>query len=175
MKKDKKKKKQIKEVLLGNKIRDVKMNQREHFLLFVSTLILFNLILLVSVWFVLLHLNNWYNWIICFGIIGLCFGLSLKAYRDIKNFNTCTLYDNAIEVKSIWFDFKVEYKDIREINVKETKLDKMFKLKTKSLEIKVLNCTRTKFTIHFVEENALKLKHEIIMLIDKNSQNETNK
>lgn len=173
MKKERKnKKKQYKEVVLGNKIRDVKVNERQHFLLFVSTLIFFNLLLLISVWFVLKHLNNWYNWVICFVLIGVCFWFSLKTYREIKSFNKCELYDNAIVINSIWLNFKVAFSDVCEINVKETKLDKILKLKTKSLEVKILNNKRSKFTIHFIEENALKLKHEITMLIDKNSTKE---
>ena len=173
MKKEKKQKKShYKEVVLGNKIRDVKINERQHFLLFIATLIFFNLLLIISVWFVLSYLNNWYNWIICFAIIGLCFWLSLKTYRDIKSFHKCELYDNAISINSIWFNFKVAFKDICEINVKESVLDKILKLKTKSLEVKIMDNKRTKFTIHFVEENALKLKHEITMLIDKNTSKE---
>jgi hypothetical protein len=42
-------------------------------------------------------------------------------------------------------------------------------LETKSLEVKILNRRRKKFTIHFIEENAVKLKQEITMMIDKYS------
>ena len=40
------------------------------------------------------------------------------------------------------------------------------------MEIKILNRRRKKFTIHFIEENAVKLKQEITMLIDKNSNDQ---
>ena len=174
MKKEKKQKNIVEEVVLGKKIRDVKINEKQHFLLFVSMLILFNLLLVVSVWFVLINLTDWYYWVVCFMTLGLCFWLSLKTYREIKDFHKCELYDNAIVLTSIWFNIKVALKDIYEMNVKETLLDRIFKLNTKSLEIKILGQRRKKFTIHFIEENAVNLKQEIIIFIDKNSSNNVN-
>lgn len=167
----KKKKEEIAELVLGEKIKDVKINERQHFLLFVSMLVLFNVLLVLSTWFVLMNLKNWYNWLICFVILGLSFWLSLKTYREIKHFHKCELYDNAIVINSIWFNIKVDLKTIYEMNVKESILDKMFKLNTKSLEVKMLGQRRKKFTIHFIEENAVKLKQKITSLIVKNSPN----
>jgi hypothetical protein len=48
----------------------------------------------------------------------------------------------------------------------------MFKLNTKSLELHMMGIRRKKFTIHFIEENAVKLKQEITMLIDKDTGKE---
>lgn len=168
MKKKKEKKIRYPEVVLGTKIRDVKINQKQHFLLFVSMLIIFNIILLFSVWFVLTHLTAWYNWVICLAIIFLCWGLSFKTYCDIKTFHKCELYDNCLSVNSIWFNLNVDLKNICEIKVKESFLDKMFKLNTKSLEIHMVAMRRKKFTIHFIEENAEQLKWEILKLVEEN-------
>lgn len=168
MKKQKKQKKQQEtEVVLGEKIRDVKINERQHFLFFVSMIFFFNTIMLTSVWFVLIYLNVWYNWVFCIALLCLTFGLSFKMYIDTKTFHKCELYDNAIVVNSIWFNMKVEFKDIYEMNVKESVLDKIFKINTKSLEVKIMNRRRHKFTIHFIEENAVQLKQEITILIDR--------
>jgi len=158
----KKKKEEISELVLGEKIRDININQKQHFLLFISMLILFNIILLFSVGFVLIYLNTWYNWVICFGIIFICWWLSFKTYTDIKSFHKCELYDNALVINSIWFNIKVDLKNICEVKVKESVLDKMFKLNTKSLEIHQVASRRKKFTIHFIEEDAEKLKWEIL-------------
>lgn len=166
MKKEKKQKKKVPELVLGEKIRDVKINEKEHFLLFVSMLIFFNLLLIMSVWFVLLRLNEWYYWIICIFILSLALYLSFKEYRNTKVFHKCELYDNAIVMNSIWFNLKVELKDIYEMEVKESRLDKIFKLNTKSLQVKILGHKRKNFIIHFIEEDAIKLKQEITMLID---------
>ncbi len=167
MKKQKKEKQQEMEVVLGKKIRDVKINERQHFLLFVSMIIFFNLLLLASVWFVLIYLNRWYNWVVCIALICVVFALSFRIYLNTKTFHKCELYDNAIAMNSIWFNFKVEFKDIYEMNVKESVLDKIFKINTKSLEVKIMNRRRHKFTIHFIEENAVQLKQEITILIDR--------
>jgi hypothetical protein len=156
-----------KDFVLGKKLKSVKMNEKQHFLLFVSMLILFNLILAFSVGFILIYLDFWYNWVICFAFLILSFALSFKYYRDTKIFNKCELYDNALVMNSIWFNFKVEFKYIYEMRVKVSALDKFFKLNTKSLEIKILGHKRKKFTLHFIEENAVNLKHEITILIDK--------
>lgn len=158
----KKKKVQYRDVKLGNKIRDVEINQKQHFLFFVAMIIVFNLILMFSVGFVLVHLNTWYNWVICFGILFLAWGLSFKAYRDVQVFHKCELYDNALVINSIWFNIVVDLKDICEIKVKESRLDKMFKIGTKSLEIRIVANRRKKFTIHFIEEDTEKLKWEIL-------------
>ncbi len=163
----KKNKKEVPELVLGNKIREVKINEKQHFLLFISMLIVFNLLLITSVWFVLLRLNEWYYWVICITIIGLSFVLSFKEYRETKTFHKCELYDNAISINSIWLNLNVELKDICEMKVKESRLDKIFKLNTKSLEVKFLGHKRKKFVIHFIEEDAVQLKQEITMLIDK--------
>ena len=52
MKKNKKQIVEEKPLVLGEKIRDVKINEKQHFLLFVSMLILFNILLTASIWFV---------------------------------------------------------------------------------------------------------------------------
>ena len=168
MAKKEKKQKKIKypEVKLGTKIRDVKINEKEHFLLFVSMLIFFNMFLIFSVWFVLMNLNTWYNWVICFGILFICWWLSFKTYRDTKVFHKCELYDNALKINSIWFNINVDLKNICEIKVKVSALDKLFKLNTKSLEIHMVAMRRQKFTIHFIEEDAEKLKWEILKLVE---------
>lgn len=163
----KKKEQEAPELVLGKKIRDVSINQKQHFLLFVSMLILFNLLLLVSVWFVLMNLNTWYNWVVCFAILFACWYFSFKTYVAIKSFHRCMLYDNALVVNSIWFNLKVDLKNICEIKVKASVLDKMFKLNTKSLEIHIIASRRKKFTIHFIEEDAEKLKWEILKLAEE--------
>ena len=165
--KNKKDKQKVEEVVLGNKTRDVQINQRQHFLLYVSMLIMFNVLLISSAWFVLIYLTEWYYWVICLVIVGVCLGLSFRNYLNIKNFHKCELYENAVVIDSIWFNFKVDLIYICEINVKESFLDRMFKHNTKSLEIKILGHKRKHFTIHFIEENAVKLKQEITMLIDR--------
>ena len=174
MKKQKKEKKQQEpEVVLGEKIRDVKINERQHFLLFVLMIVFFNIILLASVWFVLIYLNVWYNWVVCIAILCTSFGLSFKTYIKTKTFHKCELYDNAIVMNSIWFNLKVDFKDIYEMNVKESVLDKIFKINTKSLEVKIKNLRRHKFTIHFIEENVVQLKQEITILIDRYENKKT--
>lgn len=163
------------EINLGNKIKELKINERQHFLLFVSMLIFFNMLLLVSVGFVLIYIDRWYNWVLGFSLLALSFWLSFKVYHSTKVFHKCTLYTNAIVMNSIWFNCVVELKNIYELRVKISILDKMFKLNTKSLEVKIMNNRRKKFTIHFIEENAIKLKQKIIDLIDQNAQLESNK
>lgn len=163
MKKQKKEKRvKYPEVELGTKIRDVAINQKQHFLLFVFMMIVFNMVLLFSCGFVLIFLNTWYNWVICFGLIFICWGLTFRAYRNVKSFHKCELYDNALAINSIWFNINVDLKNICEIKVKVSFLDKLFKLNTKSLEIKIVACKRKHFTLHFIEEDAEKLKWEIL-------------
>ncbi|MBQ8615289.1 MAG: hypothetical protein IJ415_01820 [Clostridia bacterium] len=166
MKKPKEKKIKYPEVILGTKIRDVQINQKQHFLLFVAMMIFFNMLLLLSVWFVLMNLNTWYNWVICFATIFVCGGLTFRAYRNVKSFHKCELYDNALAINSIWFNINVDLKNICEIKVKESVLDKIFKINTKSLEIHMVASKRKKFTIHFIEEDAEKLKWEILKLVE---------
>ena len=169
MEKEKKTKKiKYPEVVLGEKIRDVNINQKQHFLLFCAMIVLFNILLLISVWFVLINLNTWYNWVICVAIVFFCWAFSFKAFRDTKSFHRCELYDNALVINSIWFNIKVDLKNICEIKVKESVLDKMFKIGTKSLEIHMVAMRRKKFTIHFIEEDAEKLKWEILKIVEEN-------
>lgn len=164
----KKKKTKEQEIVLGKEIRNVKINEKQHFLLFVSMLLFFNLLMLASVWFLLMFLNSWYNWVICVALLIVVFSMSFKVYRDTKVFHRCKLYDNAIVINSIWFNLIVGLNEICELNVKETFLDKIFKLNTKSLEVKIIGRRRRKFTIHFIEESVVKLKAEILKLIEKN-------
>ena len=141
----KKSKTKEQEIILGNKIKDVKINQRQHFLLFVSMLIFFNLLLLASVWFLLMHLSRWYTWVFCVVLLCVIFGISFKVYIDAKTFHKCELYDNAIVVNSIWFNLVVGLNEICEMSIKESFLDKAFKINTKSLEVKLINRRRKKF------------------------------
>ena len=135
----KKEKQEIKEVKLGKKIRDIQINERQHFLLYVSVLVLCNALLIGSAWFVLFYLTAWYNWVICISVVVASAIFSFKSYLNIKDFHKCSLHDNAISIKSIWFYLNVELSDIYEMKVKESSLDKMFNLNTKSLEIKILS------------------------------------
>lgn len=167
MKKDKKNKS---ELVLGKHIRTVKTNQKQHFLFFVAMLIFFNMLLLFSVGFVIVSLNIWYNWVLCFVVLSLSGFLSFKTYQKVTVFHKCDLYENAISIRSIWFNIDLAYEDIFELKIKESILDKLFKINTKSLEIKILNHRRKKFTIHFIEENANKFKKEILNLIEKNQK-----
>ena len=166
MKKEKQKE-QSPEFVLGEKIRDVKINERQHFTLFVSLLIFFNVLMIASAWFVLMYLTEWYYWIVCVFLVAVCCALSFRSYLHVKSFHKCSLHDNALSIKSIWINLDIEYKHIYEIIVKESILDKIFKLNTKSLELHMMGIKRKKFTLHFIEENAVKLKQEITMLIDK--------
>ena len=163
-----------KELVLKNKIREIQINERQHFFLFVSMIVVFNILLIASVWFVLLYLNSWYNWVICMFMLGACFALSLRTYRKIKHFHQCIIYENAIRINSIWFEINVELSRIYEINTKESILDKIFKINTKSLEFKIYGSRRKKFTLHFIEEDIFKLKQELTKLINKyNEHKET--
>lgn len=161
-----KNKKQKEEFVLGEKIREVKINERQHFLLFVSLLVFFNFLLIASIWFVLLYLNSWYNWVFCMFLLGGCFGLSLRAYRKIKHFHQCVIFKNAIHINSIWFVLTIELSKIYELNIKESVLDKLFKINTKSLEFKIYGQRRKKFTLHFIEEDVDGLKQELTKLIN---------
>jgi len=163
------------DIVVGEKVKDVKINERQHFLLFISMLIFFNALLIVSVYFVLYYIDRWYNWVICFGILALSAWLSFRTFQQTKVFHRCALYKNAIVINSIWFNRVVELKNIYELRVKISILDKIFKLNTNSLEVKIMNNKRKKFTIHFIEENAVRLKQKIIDLIDENAQAESNK
>ena len=163
------------DIVVGDKVKEVKINERQHFLMFVSMLIFFNLLLIVSVYFVLYYIDRWYNWVLCFAILGVSAWLSFRTYQKTKVFHRCTIHTNAIVINSIWFNRVIELKNIYELNVKTSFLDKIFKLNTNSLEVKIMNNKRKKFTIHFIEENAVKVKQKIINLIDENAQSESNK
>ena len=164
-------KRDIETFKLGNKIKDIKVNQKQHFLLFVTLLVLFNVLLCASLIFLLVYLQNVVNWIICIISLLVCGWFSFKLYRDLKNYHKCTLYDNALVVDSIWLNVVIPLKNIYEIKVKQCFLDKIFKLNTYSLDFRMLRQCRTKFTLFFVEEDALKLKEEITNLIYE--QNDT--
>lgn len=164
MKKNKRNK--FPDIILGTKIRDVQINQKQHFLFFVAMIIIFNIVLMFSVGYVLTHLYAWYNWVLCFALMFASWGLSFRAYSAVKVFHKCELYDNALVVNSIWFNTIVDLKDVCEIKVKESFLDKLFKINTKSLQIKLVANRRKKFTIHFIEEDAEKLKWEILKTIE---------
>lgn len=165
------KKKKIKnEIVLGEKVKDVAINQRQHSFFYVFMLIFFNSLMLASIWYVLMCLPVWYNWVLCTIIFGVCFGFSFRSYLNVKDFHKCEIYDNAVVVTSIWFNYTVQMQDIYEMVIKETILDKLFKINTKSLEIKIFGHKRKHLTIHFIEEDAEKLKQHIKKLIDKDQQ-----
>ena len=137
-------KKETEEFKLENKIKDVKINQKQHFLLFVSVLLLFNMLLLTSTIFVLVFLTKWYNWVLCILIWATCAWFSFKVFRDTKNYHKCELYDNAIVINSICFNKVVDLTHIYDIKIKESILDKLFKIDTLSMEIYLANEKRNK-------------------------------
>ena len=60
----------------------------------------------------------------------------------------------------------IELSKIYELNIKESVLDKIFKINTKSLEFKIYGQRRKKFTLHFIEEDVDGLKQELTKLIN---------
>lgn len=168
-KKSKKAKKQEQEevFVLGDKIRAIKINQRQHFMFYIAMMVLFNAILIASVAFVLVYLNMWYNWVLCFIIVGICAYLTFNTYVHQKNFHKCDIHENALVINSIWFNIVVDVSKIMEITPKKSILDNMFKLNTYSMEVKMINSKRKKFTIHFIEEDVNQLKTELEQYIEK--------
>ena len=165
-------KNQVEEFKLKEKVKEVKINEKQHFLLFISALMLVNMLLFASTIFVLVFLTKWYNWILCSLVWVVCFWFSFKVYRDRKIFHKCTLYKNAIAINSIWFNVVFEISHIYDVKVKESVLDRLFKINTLSMEIYLLNENRRKFTIHFIEEDANELKNEILSLIANSTSEE---
>ena len=174
MSKQKKTKKQnkheIEEFILREKIRDIKINQRQHFMFYISMMVLFNAILVASVAFVLVYLNMWYNWVLCFMVVAVCVYLTFNTYLHEKNFHKCAIHKNAIVVNSIWFNFTADFSKIVLLKPKKSILDKIFKLSTHSLEIRLTNSRRKKFTIHFIEEDIKKLQSELEEYVAKSKQ-----
>lgn len=166
-KKDKKQEKEAEVFVLGNKVRTVKINQRQHLMFYIAMMVLFNAILVASVAFVLVYLNMWYNWVLCFMVVAVCAYLTFHTYLHEKNFHKCMIHSNAIVVKSIWFNFVADFSKIVLIKPKKSFLDKMFKLNTYSLEVRLTNSKRKKFTIHFIEEDVNQLKTELEQYIEK--------
>ena len=160
-KKDKKQEKEAEVFVLGNKVRTVKINQRQHLMFYIAMMVLFNAILVASVAFVLVYLNMWYNWVLCFMVVAVCAYLTFHTYLHEKKFHKCMIHSNAIVVKSIWFNFVADFSKIVLIKPKKSVLDKMFKLNTYSLEVRLTNSKRKKFTIHFIEEDIKKLQLEL--------------
>ena len=160
-KKDKKQEKEAEVFVLGNKVRTVKINQRQHLMFYIAMMVLFNAILVASVAFVLIYLNMWYIWVSCFMVVAVCAYLTFHTYLQEKNFHKCVIHSNAIVVKSIWFNFVADFSKIVLVKPKKSILDKMFKLNTYSLEVRMTNSKRKKFTIHFIEEDINKLQSEL--------------
>ena len=133
-------------VVLKEKVRDVKINQKQHFFLFIAMMVLVNTLLVASVAFVVTYLNMWYNWVLCFAIVGVCAYLTLRSYIHVKNFHKCSIHKNAIVMDSVWFNFVADLKKVVELNPKKSILDKMFKLETYSLEVKMIGCKIKKYT-----------------------------
>ena len=169
-KKDKKQEKEAEVFVLGNKVRTVKINQRQHLMFYIAMMVLFNAILVASVAFVLVYLNMWYNWVLCFMVVAVCAYLTFHTYLQEKNFHKCMIHSNAIVVKSIWFNFVADFSKIVLVKPKKSILDKMFKLNTYSLEVRLTNSKRKKFTIHFIEEDINKLQSELEEYVAKSKQ-----
>jgi len=155
---------------IGKKIRSIKINERQHFLFFVVMLILFNVVLFSSVTTLLTFVQEWYVWVICGAIVCVCFGYTFRAYCNIKNFQKCELHENCIVFSSIWCDITVDMRQIYNAVPIKSFLDKLFNLKTMSLEIYIKSNKRTKFTLHFIEEDVNNLRDEIMALSIKNRE-----
>ena len=161
---------EVEDFILREKIRDIKINQRQHFMFYISMMVLFNMILIASVAFVLVYLNMWYNWVLCFIVIGVCVYLTFNTYIHEKNFHKCAIHKNAIVINSIWFNFIADFSKIVLVKPKKSILDKIFKLSTHSLEVRLINSRRKKFTIHFIEEDINKLKLELEQFVAEHKE-----
>lgn len=165
--KKQKKKKQIVDFVVGDKIRDVKVSEKQHFLLFVTILILCNIMLVASTMFLLIYLRNVVNCIIAIVAMVLCGWYSFKIYRKMKSYHKCAIYQNALVVNSIWMNIVIDLKNIYDIKIKKSLLDNLFITNTYSMEFYITNQKRRKFTLFFVEEDAQALKNEILELISQ--------
>ena len=148
----------------SKKIKDVKINERQHFFLFFTMLIVFNIIMISASITLLVMLKEWYLWLLVTVVLAVVLWVSYRTYRDRQSFHRCELHERYLVVNSIWFDTLVDLSQVFDVKVKKSWLDKLCKINTLSLEIYMKSSTRSKFTLHFVEEDAEALKDEIMKL-----------
>ena len=144
------------------KDRRIEIDYFGHNFLLDMLIVFFNLLLWVSIGFLIYCLNRWYIWVIGAVCIVACLAYSLYTILTTKKYFYYELKEDVIKVQTEFCSFEVAYKDIYKITPGSSMMDKIRRKKDQTITIYTNLKYYNKFSLYFVKENILDLTNEIL-------------
>ncbi|MFQ6752367.1 MAG: hypothetical protein ACLRFL_02230 [Clostridia bacterium] len=155
MKKQKDKKSKKPKWKVGDKVRDITVDSKENKIGFLVSIILANVILLTASIYYMIVMKEWYYILLAIAIILSCGVYSYFIFRRSNFGRRYTLYDNCIELTSLWRNRCIRYENIELIE----RTDDLLVIYENKIGF-------NKSKVRYIREDLDALKDEMIDLIN---------
>ena len=160
-------KKKEEEFQIGKFIKEIEIDEHQHLFWLSVLLILANIVLLVSIVYLVVKFMKWYIWLIDICILVFCILQSIRTYKNSKKMRVYAIHENCLIIKSLMYDTVIELSNIFDVKPKRTLYDIFDKKGVRSLELLIKSKSRDKIILRFINEDVYKLAQEILDLANK--------
>lgn len=147
------------EAIAKDKIRDIEVNFAPHTLKLTISILFFNLVTLISVFYLVFHLNHWIVWIIDIVILVLVTTLSYTSFIKASKWRKYTLHENCLVMDTMFMHAEIDLSRLNKIKPMRTLFDVLFRRPATSLYIKLND--GTSYDVTYVNEDLDKLTDEL--------------
>ncbi len=160
-------KKKEEEFQIGKFIKEIEIDEHQHLFWLSVLLILANIVLLISIVYLVVKFMKWYIWLIDICILVFCILQSIRTYKNSKKMRVYAIHENCLIIKSLMYDTVIELSNIFDVKPKRTLYDIFAKKGVRSLELLIKSKSRDKIILRFINEDVYKLAQEILDLANK--------
>lgn len=148
--------------ILGEKVKDIIIDQKKYRWLVFSLLVLFNILLIVGFVYVSVSIPQWYVFLICTIIWIVCILESIRVFIKAKKAYKYEIYESSLLIQTLYSKFIIKFETVFMVKTIKSFLDKVSGNKTNSLVIYANSKVREKVVLPFIAEDE-KLLIQTIM------------
>lgn len=154
---------------IGNKIREIKVDNKQNSTILGVCLLIFNLFFIASAILLAYWINFWIIWVLDVLIVLFCVSRSIYTFIYSKKKHSYAIYENCLILNTVWYDNAImDFNSINRIKMKVGFVDKWFRRGTHTLTIYLNDEIQTKINLYFIKEDPKTLIDEITNLSNHN-------
>lgn len=166
--------KQNSSLILGEKVKDIHIDQKKYRWMIFALLVLFNILLIIGFVYVSISIPQWYVFLICSLVWVPCVVESIRIFIKSKSAYKYEVYENCMLIQTLYSKFIIKFEDVFMVKTKKSLLDKMAGNKTNSLLVYTKSKVREKVVLPFIAEDEKLLIQTIMQkAIDSREKNKT--
>lgn len=147
---------------LGNKVREIEINQKKYAWLTFSLLVIFNLILIGGLVYLCVSIPKWYIYTIVAVVWTLCVAESVRVFIKSKHGFKYEIYEKCLFVKTIYSSFIIKFENVFMVETKKSIVEKFVNSNTNTIVLHVKDNVRNIVKLPFISEDLNLLKQTIM-------------